>query len=161
MTEVQKAWKGMQTRCSDNKRSGSKIVWPTIREFTPWFEANYVKGWELDKDLLVPGNTEYGPDTCRFIPSALNAMQAYNIMSIKSASLHYGGYRARVRWKGKQITIGKYDTEQEAVYWMRRRKIQWVFESLPEFRVMGVCEDLLSSVEQQMRKYAKEIGRAR
>ena len=161
MTEVQRAWKGMQTRCADSNRGGTVIAWPTIREFTPWFEANYVQGWELDKDLLVPGNTEYGPDTCRFVPRSLNSMQPYNVLDIKSATLHYGGYRARVRWQGKQITIGKYDTEQQAVYWMRRKKIQWIFESIPEYRAMGVCEEVLQAIELRMREYAKEIGRAR
>ena len=159
--EAKRAWKQMVNRCCDPKRSGTAIVWPSYREFKIWHDQNYVPGWELDKDLLVPGNTEYGPDTCRYIPASLNAMQPYNIMDIKYAAIHYGGYRARVRWLGKSVTIGKFNTEADAVYWMRRSKIKWVFESIPKYRSMGAREEILDAVEKKMRAFAGTIGRAR
>ena len=49
----------------------------------------------------------------------------------------------------------------DAVYWMRRSKIKWVFESIPKYRSMGVCEEILDAVEKKMREFAGTIGRAR
>lgn len=47
--------------------------WYKFSDFKAWVEAQV--GWEsmeLDKDLLVPGNTVYGPDTCIFVPKVVN-----------------------------------------------------------------------------------------
>lgn len=151
----------MRNRCLSESRGGTFILWSTYEEFREWHSKNYVPGWELDKDLLVPGNKEYGPETCRYIPRCLNAMQPYNVMDVKTPGIHYGGYRARVRWEGKQVTIGKFNTAEEAEYWMRRTKIQWVFNAIPKYRAMGVCPELLDAVEKEMRRNAAIVGRAR
>jgi hypothetical protein len=53
-----------------------------FQNFAEWCQtqANYTsvdnKGnyYQLDKDILVPGNKIYGPDTCCFIPAALNKL---------------------------------------------------------------------------------------
>lgn len=36
-------------------------------------ESNY-KYWQLDKDILFPGNKNYGPDTCVFLPNDVNSL---------------------------------------------------------------------------------------
>lgn len=46
--------------------------WKLFSAFNKWFEKNYVEGWHLDKDILVKGNKEYGPNTCRFVPLEIN-----------------------------------------------------------------------------------------
>lgn len=45
------------------------LYFPTFKE---WFDANYVEGWHLDKDLLANGNKIYGPTTCVFVPRQIN-----------------------------------------------------------------------------------------
>ena len=47
--------------------------WHSFSAFRAWWLDNYKEGWQLDKDLLVPGNREYSPDACIYIPSMLNA----------------------------------------------------------------------------------------
>lgn len=46
--------------------------WHSFRSFRPWWIANYREDWQLDKDLLAPGNREYGPDACIYVPQWLN-----------------------------------------------------------------------------------------
>lgn len=47
--------------------------WHSFVAFRAWWLNNYREGYELDKDLLVPGNREYGPDVCIYIPGWLNS----------------------------------------------------------------------------------------
>jgi hypothetical protein len=46
--------------------------WHSFIAFRNWWLENYREGLQLDKDLLVVGNREYGPDACIYIPSGLN-----------------------------------------------------------------------------------------
>lgn len=46
--------------------------WHKFSVFKEWMERQPWEGNALDKDLLVTGNKIYGPDTCVFIPQALN-----------------------------------------------------------------------------------------
>ena len=47
--------------------------WLLFSAFREWWLENYREGWQLDKDILVVGNREYGPKSCIYIPSWLNS----------------------------------------------------------------------------------------
>lgn len=50
--------------------------WHNFQNFAAWYEKNWKpwmdSKWHLDKDILIPGNKVYGPDTCCFIPREIN-----------------------------------------------------------------------------------------
>ena len=46
--------------------------WHSFSAFRAWWLANHRDGFNLDKDLLVVGNREYGPDACAYVPQSLN-----------------------------------------------------------------------------------------
>ena len=48
--------------------------WKSFSIFKQWFDANYVKGYSLDKDILVKGNKIYSPETCCFVPQEINTL---------------------------------------------------------------------------------------
>ena len=50
--------------------------WHYFSAFRQWWLYNYRDDGQLDKDLLVVGNKEYGPDVCIYIPSMLNSFTA-------------------------------------------------------------------------------------
>ena len=79
------AWSNMLRRCyapSNNYMartySGCTVrkVWHCYQRFAAWYVRQpyaWLDGYELDKDLRVPGNKVYGPDTCTLIPKSINA----------------------------------------------------------------------------------------
>ena len=80
-----RAWYSMLQRAYDKKlhdrqQTYSDVTvckeWHSFSAFRAWWLASYREGWQLDKDLLVVGNKEYGPDVCVYIPSRLNNFTA-------------------------------------------------------------------------------------
>ena len=78
-----KAWYRMIRRCYNTKihnihptYKDCKVCdeWLTFSNFKQWFDNHYVEGWELDKDILVKGNKVYSPQTCCFVPQAINSL---------------------------------------------------------------------------------------
>ena len=74
-------WERMLDRCysaSFHERwptyVGCSMVdeWHKFSNFRAWMINKNWHGMVADKDLLFPGNKVYGPDTCIFIPEALN-----------------------------------------------------------------------------------------
>lgn len=79
--ESYKVWIGMLQRCYSVKcqeRHQSYIgcsvsdEWIYFSNFKRWFDENYIEGYALDKDILVPGNKIYSKYTCTFVPQYLN-----------------------------------------------------------------------------------------
>ena len=78
------------------------------------------KGYEIDKDLTIIGNTVYSPTTCSLIPSEINGFITYQP---SGRLLPYGvvvqkskgnPYVARIKYKGKQQIIGYFKTVEDA-----------------------------------------------
>lgn len=48
--------------------------WHDYQDFASWYDSCEFKNitWDLDKDLLIVSNKEYGPDTCVFLPEEIN-----------------------------------------------------------------------------------------
>jgi hypothetical protein len=74
-------WKDMLTRCYDpdyQKKNpcykGATVCeeWWDLRTFKQWMQKKDWKGKELDKDIRIPGNKEYGPDACMFVDRLFN-----------------------------------------------------------------------------------------
>lgn len=79
-------WADMIRRCYDEsyqKRFPTYIgctvcdEWKYLSNFKQWYESHIQENYheyQLDKDLLIPGNKVYSPDTCVLIPSEINCL---------------------------------------------------------------------------------------
>lgn len=144
-------WYGMLKRCySPNNIYYSDCTvcedWFNYQNFAKWFNGqNYrLDGWNLDKDLINPGNRHYSPETCCFIPKEINtamAVKSYKERKVLSpgVTLHTDGrFVARIRRWGKKDYIGLFNTELEASKAYEDEKIKYLCElgikySVPEF----------------------------
>lgn len=94
-----------------------------FQDFAEWCQSQIgfdESGWQLDKDILVPGNKVYGPDTCCFVPNSINTM-----MTIKQEKATpyppgvclykpTGKFKSAIGIEGKTKNLGYYDTPDEA-----------------------------------------------
>ena len=93
--------------------------WLTFSNFANWYTNNYVAEFHLDKDFKVAGNTEYGPDTCLFIPQELNKLLTGSLKSKelpKGVSLNkkLNKYGASISISKQTTHLGVFNTVEEA-----------------------------------------------
>ena len=76
-------WHSMLTRCYSDKFKAKQpeylgvtccTAWHTFSTFYQWCLQQDWVGKQLDKDLLIPGNQEYGPDACVFVSAQVNCL---------------------------------------------------------------------------------------
>ena len=97
--------------------------WKYFTVFKQWLiDNNWTKGMHIDKDLLIPGNMHYGPDTCLIVDPQVNTFFVsrqsdrgeYPIGVVKVTNNKTNPYAAKCRKKGKKYHIGYYPTEELA-----------------------------------------------
>ena len=78
---IYRTWRSMLERCYSKKFHakyptyvGCSVVpeWHRFSTFRQWMEEQPWEGNQLDKDILIPGNKVYGPETCVFVSRQLN-----------------------------------------------------------------------------------------
>ena len=118
-------WKTMLERCYANNGKHPAYYgictvcdeWQNYQIFADWFEEHYyeVKGrLHLDKDILVPGNKVYSPETCVLIPQRINMlfMNMGNAAGLPNGIRQTSAGRYSSLFQG--ISLGTYDTLEEA-----------------------------------------------
>lgn len=82
-------WQSMMRRCYSDKWHERKPTyiecevceeWQEFQKFAEWFEENYPKDnntkYQLDKDILNPGNKIYSPENCIFVTPSENTIDS-------------------------------------------------------------------------------------
>lgn len=114
----------------DSSYSKSINLFTDFHSFSSWCQDQYGymhkenngKYWSLDKDILVPGNTNYGPDKCLFVPQILNNL--FETSMINKGQFLVGVYhsqnkkkfisRCRDPFLKKVLYLGTFDTAELA-----------------------------------------------
>ena len=144
-------WSSMLRRCYSEKSLEIKPTyescsvvkqWHNFQNFASWYykQKNSDKiGFELDKDLMVLGNDEYGPSVCSFIPHKINSI----LNDCRAARGQYplgvhkfkGSYVALIsNGTRKQKHLGYYRTADEAYEVYRDAKEKYVREEAEKYK---------------------------
>lgn len=139
MTKPYGTWRNMllrayypkgHTRCPTYVGCSVSGEWLDYQEFAKWFENHEYSnhGYQLDKDLLIPGNKIYAPDHCAFVPQQLNKLlidhgnargqYKQGVCFYKSTNK----FSARVSIDDKYKHLGYFDTEIEAYQAYKKAK---------------------------------------
>lgn len=130
-TRAYRTWRNMLERCYSEKLHKNQPTyidvsvdkrWHDFQDFAEWFYIHKYsdKGYQLDKDLLMPENNSYNPDYCCFVPAELNSL-------LTDCSRSRGKYPQGVSWfhrdgkylaligiNGKQKNLGTFDCPNQA-----------------------------------------------
>ena len=148
-----RTWFNMIQRCYS---TSFHKKWPTYAEcsvtnewlhfltFKIWMEKQDWKGKHLDKDIMIPGNKIYSPDTCVFVSPRINTL----LVDCKaSTGKHPKGVRfnkadgkfiASMRVFGKSRYLGRFNDPDEASKAYRKAKRLHLLETAyceSDFRV--------------------------
>ena len=133
-------WAGMLKRCYSPRYqeryptyAGCSVApeWHSFMTFRAWMAAQDWSGKALDKDVLVPGNKSYSPDTCAFIDQATNKLltdsKAARGACPLGVSVKGGRYRASCKVNGSGVYLGVYDTPElaHAAYRACKSRVVW------------------------------------
>lgn len=147
------AWANMLLRCySDayHRRQpsyiGCKVCddWKKYSTFKKWYDENAVEGFQLDKDLVAHRERLYSPETCSFVPPIIN-----HIVSrcgehdrgrgkyLIGVCLHRGKFVANLSMYGKNVLIGRFDSEAEAFNAYKKAKETYIREVAKKYYNKG------------------------
>lgn len=148
---VYRRWRGMLERCySDTFQQNNPTYegctvceeWHNYQVFADWYQENYYtidgETIELDKDIIIKGNTVYSPDTCVFVPKRINSLfikkdENRGALPIGVTSRN-NKFTAQVCYKGSNKKLGSFDTPEEAFEAYKQAKEQYIQKLALEYK---------------------------
>lgn len=136
--------------------------WESLQNFSDWYFSSEFKDskWQLDKDILVPGNRKYGPETCVIVPPEVNRF--FILRNNKSglpmgvSEQHSGGYQSAIHYNKNSVALGTYETPEEAhdQFCIAKNKVGKIlcekWDGLLDPRVLDILSDY------KLKEYIKE-----
>ena len=144
-------WHDMLNRCYNAKfherqpqYKGCTVCeeWLNYSNFKIWYEQNKIANMslDLDKDILFKGNKVYSPETCCFVPHAINTL----FLSKKADRGDYPigvsyekdkkKFRAAMSFMGEQIKLGTFDTAEAAFARYKEYKEDFIQDMAEQYR---------------------------
>lgn len=159
-------WVGILGRCFNEKW---KVRYPTYKDvtcceewllfsnFKHWMEQQDWKGKQLDKDIIVPNNKVYSPETCAFVSGATNKFVIASDASRGEHPLGVYWNRRDKKFQAKCMNhftkgrdyLGYFDTPEEAHEAWRKRKHELA-------QLVAELETDVRVIEALKKRYSKE-----
>ena len=143
--------------------------WQHFTDFKVWVESQKWEGLHLDKDILIPGNTEYSSNTCVFVPTYVNTLFVKTNKSYTDLPLGVtyrkdsGKYNTTCSNISKNSTwVGSYLDESSAHRAWQLAKIESILAVIRLYREeycyqQGVENALMLRVYQLQEEYDKNV----
>tara|TARA_R100001509_G_C4810293_1_gene196170 strand:+ start:67 stop:693 length:627 start_codon:yes stop_codon:yes gene_type:complete len=126
--------------------------WKTFSNFMAWMKTQPWEGKQLDKDILIPGNKVYSPETCVFVSGNLNNLLLnrgndrgdlpIGISISKKQKNLQKKFRVQINKYGKLYLIGLFNTKEEAYEVYKKERSKYILEIAE-----NLTEDDTSDVE--------------
>jgi len=141
-------WRSMLKRCYYKKYKSlaynSCFVadeWLIYSNFKKWYDDNIfdcAETIELDKDILLPKNKEYGPHTCCLVPESLNLrIHKSKKLGIRKTSTIKELYKVVIFSNKQQIEYGPFFDYESAFICSINQKEKIIKESARDYFVNG------------------------
>ena len=123
---IYRKWSNMMQRCYSEVTHRLKPYykgcmvceeWQNFSNFREWYRKNIIEGrkFDLDKDILVQGNTIYSPKTCALVTHYANTVfQRRGIKKNIVQNAATGKFDTSISILGKTKEIGSSETREEA-----------------------------------------------
>lgn len=145
-TDAYQVWINMIKRCYDEKVIARREAyrgctvceeWLRLSNFLPWYRENCKPGYQIDKDILIKGNKLYSPETCLGVPRRINAL----FISARAArgkypigvTKHYKNFEAQINYGRGTVSLGSYNTIEEAFSVYKEAKERYVRKIAQEY----------------------------
>lgn len=108
--------------------------WLRFSNFKVWMECQNWSGQVLDKDIVIPGNVNYSPESCVFIPEYLN-LALVSVARCKGVSYHKRSnmYYAVITRGSVKSHLGSFHSEFEAVLCYIEAKWTYLEDTLNKY----------------------------
>lgn len=163
-------WHDMINRCYNAKfherqpqYKGCTVCeeWLNYSNFKVWYDQHKIHGMalDLDKDILFKGNKVYSPETCVFVPHAINTLFLNSKKSRGelpvgvSYNERDNKYRAEMSFMGRQIKLGAFDTAEDAFSRYKEYKEDFIKDMAEQYR-----DEIPNKVYAAMMGWKIEIG---
>lgn len=154
-TTVYKKWRAMLNRCYNEKIQNRQKTykcctvceeWKNFSNFKEWYESHNCgdSSLNLDKDILVKGNKEYGPDNCCIVPEFINTLftngkanrgkYPLGVHAEKSNACGIVYYRAAFMANQRNIKLGTFKTPEEAFQKYKEYKEQYIKDTAKRYK---------------------------
>ena len=149
------AWADMFRRCKDRDSSVCED-WHKLSSFKKWYDKHHVVGWQLDKDILIDGNTQYSPSTSVFVPQEINKLYTDKKLNKKSKlptgvyTYKNGKYKSSMSQYGRQKYIGIFDSIELAQNAYEKERTSYVLSLCEKYK--NILPEFV--IESMMNKYS-------
>lgn len=151
-TKAYTAWHDMLRRCYNNTWKEKHPTyencyvneeWLNYQNFAEWFYQNYYEIdseiMNLDKDILIKYNNEYGPNACVYTPHRINNL--FIRRDSMRGELPIGVRMINNKFEAscsdensKKVVLGLYDTQEEAFNVYKEYKEKLIKEIADEYK---------------------------